>query len=211
VVLSHWHLDHIAGNAVFADCPIISCSQTVKHLERHKQAIEAGTQDGPPAISPLALPTETFDGRMTIMVGRVPVELIAFNIHSDDATVLWLAEERLLLAGDTLEDTVTYVAEPENLNAHLVDLERMAGLAPLRILPCHGDAGRIASGGYGPEFIPATAQYIQALLKMKSEPAMRSTPLRDLIAGPLASGALTYYAGYEAVHQGNVALVCKVT
>ena len=38
---------------------------------------------------------------------------------------MWMPEQRLLLAGDTMEDTVTYVAEPDGLDAHLVDLERL--------------------------------------------------------------------------------------
>ena len=33
--------------------------------------------------------------------------------------------------------------------------------------------------------------------------------LRDLIAAPLASGAVSYFAGYEAVHARNVALVLE--
>ena len=52
VVLSHWHLDHVAGTAAFADCEIIANRRTAAHLERRKAAIEAGTHDGPPAIKP---------------------------------------------------------------------------------------------------------------------------------------------------------------
>src|SRR6186713_2664011 len=50
VVLSHWHLDHVAGTAAFADCEIIANRRTAAHLQRHKAAIEAGTHDGPPGI-----------------------------------------------------------------------------------------------------------------------------------------------------------------
>ncbi|MDP0983652.1 MBL fold metallo-hydrolase, partial [Klebsiella variicola] len=57
VVLSHWHLDHVAGTGVFADCAIIANRRTAAHLERQKADIEAGTLEGPPAISPLVLPT----------------------------------------------------------------------------------------------------------------------------------------------------------
>lgn len=43
VVLSHWHLDHVAGNAAFADCEIIALDDTLRLLTEHKAAIEAGT------------------------------------------------------------------------------------------------------------------------------------------------------------------------
>jgi len=41
-VLSHWHLDHVAGNAVFDDGDIIATSLTRDALLRHKADIEAG-------------------------------------------------------------------------------------------------------------------------------------------------------------------------
>lgn len=209
VVLSHWHLDHIAGNAFFADCEIIANVRTVAHLARHKAALEAGTLEGPPAIAPLVMPTRTFEDRLTLNVGGLPVDLMTFDIHSDDATVLWLAQDRLLLAGDTLEDTITYVAEPDGFARHLVDLNRMRALSPLSILPNHGAAERIASGGYGADFINATEQYIGALQVIQRDPSRRDVALRDLIAAPLASGAVSYFAGYEAVHARNVALVLE--
>lgn len=207
VVLSHWHLDHIAGNAVFADCEIIACNKTAAHLLKNRAAIENGTYDGPPAIAPLVLPTRTFEDRLTLTIGNLAVELQCFDIHSDDGVVLWLPSEKLLLAGDTLEDTITYVAEPKNLARHLPELDRLVRLAPRLILPNHGCPERIASGGYGPELIPATSRYVRALLAMKSNDLLRETPLRQIIAADLHEGTLTYLAGYEPVHAGNVASV----
>jgi glyoxylase-like metal-dependent hydrolase (beta-lactamase superfamily II) len=32
VVLSHWHLDHVAGTAAFADAPVIANEKTRAHL-----------------------------------------------------------------------------------------------------------------------------------------------------------------------------------
>ena len=41
----------------------------------------------------------------------------------------------ILLAGDTVEDTVTYVSEPDRLEAHIGELERMRGLDARTHLP----------------------------------------------------------------------------
>jgi glyoxylase-like metal-dependent hydrolase (beta-lactamase superfamily II) len=207
VVLSHWHLDHIAGNAVFADCEIIASARTAGHLARHRAAIETGTYDGPPAIAPLVMPTRTFEGRLAMRIGNVAIELLHFDIHSDDGVVLWLPGVRLLLAGDTLEDTVTYVAEPDNLARHLPELERLALLGADKILPNHGCPERIASGGYGPELTPATCRYVRTLLAMRADAGLRARPLRDLIAADLAAGTLVYLPEYEPVHAANVAAV----
>ena len=204
VVLSHCHLDHVAGTEVFADCEVIANRRTFDHLTRDKAAIEAGTLSGLPLIAPLILPTRVFEGEMRLTVGDLDVVLIEANIHSDDATVVWLPESGILLAGDTVEDTVTYVGEPESFDVHLADIERLSGL-PLRwVLPCHGAPEVIASGGYAPSLMQATAGYIRWLMRLRAEPGLAETPLAEVIADPLAAGALTWFAPYEAIHRQNV-------
>lgn len=210
VVLSHWHLDHVAGTAEFADCEVIANVRTAAHLGARSAAIEAGTDHGPPAINPLILPSRTFDGTLTLDIGGRRVELITANIHSDDATVLWLPDAGLLLAGDTVEDPVTYVGEPEAFATHLTDLARLAAMAPRAILPNHGAPDRIAAGGYGSDLIAATADYIRWLMRLKTDPAPADLPLAHVIAAPLSKGALAWFAPYEAVHRQNVARICAL-
>ena len=204
VVLSHWHLDHVAGTQAFADCTVIANHRTAAHLAHHRAAIEAGSHHGLPAIRPLIEPTHLFSGRAHLHVGSLHIDLIEAHIHSDDATVVWLAPQGLLLAGDTLEDCVTYVGEPEQFAAHLTDLDRLAALKPTRILPNHGDPGRIAAGGYGPDLIAATTDYIGKLMAARSNPALCAAPLADWLAPQLSAGTLTWFQPYEAVHARNL-------
>jgi cyclase len=207
VVLSHWHLDHVAGTEVFAECPVIANARTRAHLVKRQTAIEAGTEDGEPKIAPLILPNVIFAERMSVRVGSIDVELMQLNIHSDDATVLWLPASRLLLAGDTVEDTVTYVVEPQNFDDHIRDLDRLWALDPTHILPSHGAPETIACGGYSKTLIRAQQQYIRFLKRSMHEPELRALPLKDVIAGPLGSGWVTYHEGYEAVHASNLKMV----
>lgn len=209
VILSHWHLDHVAGTGAFADCSIIANHHTSRHLRQHQSAIETGTHHGPPAINPLVLPDRIFDGHMTLQLGDLEVQLIEANIHSDDATVLWLPSRGILLAGDTLEDTITYVGEPEAFDTHLKDLDRLYALDPAFILPNHGNPEIIAAGGYDKGFIRANQQYIRTLKRCVTEPEMRAKPLRELIAGPLERGWINYFEPYEVVHRDNLALIRK--
>ncbi len=207
VVLSHWHLDHVAGTAAFPGAEVIASERTAEHLEQKREAIESGELEGPPPIDPLVLPTRTYSGRDRLMVGDTEVELIEVNIHSDDATVLWLPAARLLLCGDTMEDTITYVGEPEHFETHLDDLDRLWDLDPDRILPNHGDPEVIASGGYPKELIRATQQYIRVLGHSRNDRALREQSLRELIAGPLRAGWVNYFVGYEDVHRENLETV----
>jgi glyoxylase-like metal-dependent hydrolase (beta-lactamase superfamily II) len=217
VVLSHWHLDHVAGTAAFADCEVVANVRTAAHLTTHREAIESGDLEGPPAISPLVLPTRTFDGRETMRLGAadeaLAVELLTYDIHSDDQTLVWLPDRGLLICGDAMEDTVTYVDEAERLEAHLRDLDRLRELAPRKILPCHGDPERIAAGGYPPELIDATEAYLRLLLGTTDpDPAAdpddaAERPLRELIAELPGADALRYFEPYERVHRQNLAAV----
>lgn len=204
VVLSHWHLDHIAGNQIFADCPIIANIRTAAHLTGRCRAIETGTSSGLPALLPLVHPTDLFEGQAHLHIGGLHIDLIQANIHSDDATVVWMTGLRLLLAGDTMEDTVTYVSDPNQFETHLADLGRLACLGPRFILPNHGDPDRISVGGYDTEMLAATQDYIQFLQRCKTDPAVRGIPLKQVIQPWLDKGTLNWFSPYEAVHQKNV-------
>ena len=203
VVLSHWHRDHVAGTAAFADCQIIATTKTAGHLTFQRAEIESGLRR-PPPINPLVMPTRLYDGAMTMLIGTVEVQLIAANIHSDDATLLWLPQTRVLLAGDTVEDCCTYVAEAQDLRLHLTELDRIGRLQPNWVLPNHGSAGRIAAGGYGPGVIAATQSYIGWLLQVQADPGIADTQLQSVIAAELAAGTLDWFAPYALVHRANI-------
>jgi cyclase len=204
IVLSHWHPDHVAGTEAFTDCTIIANRRTADHLAKHRMAIEAGTQHGLPAIAPLVMPNQIFETQMTLQLGKMQLKLIEANIHSDDATVIWIEEFGILLAGDTMEDTVTYVGEPENFDIHLKDLDRLWALNPTHILPNHGDPDIIALGGYEKTFIRATQQYIRMLKRCVHDPVLRAKDLSEIINGPLEAGWVNLFEPYEAIHRQNV-------
>jgi cyclase len=201
VVLSHWHTDHVAGNAGFIDCPILSNTLTRNTLIEKRKLLVAKD----PPINPVVMPTETFESEMVLEVGDITVTLMQFDIHSADGTILLLPHLGVMLAGDTLEDTVTYISEPENTARHIAELDRLAKLDFSRILPNHGDETVIASGGYPPSLVTATRDYLARLLARLDDPDLDQQSLESFIAPELAAGTLTYFAPYEAVHNQNIA------
>lgn len=205
VVLSHWHDDHVAGNEVFADCEIIATARTARYLEDNREKMAAAD----PPISPLVMPDHLFDDRLDLLVGTRRIELHRFQIHTADGNVLYLPDDRLLLAGDTLEDTITYVNEPREIPTHIAELDRLATLDVDRILPNHGAPDRIAAGGYDRRLIHATQRYLEHLLAGAPAPAVpapavpASGQLRDIVGDDIQAGIISYFAPYEAVHQAN--------
>jgi cyclase len=195
VVLSHRHIDHVAGTEAFADSEVLAGPLTAKLLGEQREAIEAAT----PPVKPLVLPTGEVPA--TLQVGAITVQALAFDIHAADHTLLWLPERRVLLAADAVEDPITFVAEPDRIAAHLRELERLEALDPKMILPAHGDPDVIGAGGYGVGIIEATRVYLKALL------AGDRRPLADILEGPLRNGWIHSHAAYEAVHAENLKAV----
>ena len=201
VVLSHWHDDHIAGNEVFADCEIIALRQTAEALSKHRTEIETGT----PPISPLIMPNRLFEGQLDLVVGATNIELHHFNIHSADGNVLWLPESEVLLAGDTLEDTVTYIAEPAHIATHIRELERLQTWPIQHILPNHGDERKIATGGYDPSLIAANKSYLERVTAASGR--LLSVSLKEFVGAEIGSGSIIYFEPYEEIHRRNLGLL----
>lgn len=201
VVLSHWHTDHIAGNAVFADCEIIANRLTAQAMIDNAAVLAAKT----PPIDPVVMPNSLFNERLELEVGKRTVELLQFDIHSADGTVLFLPDIGVLLAGDTLEDTVTYISEPEHTLRHIEELDRLAELPIRHILPNHGSEERIGGGGYAPDLIQANRDYLMRLTETIGDPDLDKTSLADFIAPELAHGSVIYFEPYERVHRDNIA------
>lgn len=207
VVLSHFHNDHVAGTAAFADCEILAGLKTSQKLAEVTDEFAA---DDPP-IAPLIMPSAVFAGSKTLRVGSITVELRPLDIHSFDGLVIYLPQRRILLAGDTLEDTITYVDEPSRLSIHLGELDRLSTWDVDTILPCHGDPDVIANGGYGVSMIRATHAYITKLLRCRELPELADGTLAEFIADSIANGSVLYFEAYEEVHRENLRAVLGAT
>jgi glyoxylase-like metal-dependent hydrolase (beta-lactamase superfamily II) len=171
-------------------------------LQTNREFLETGT----PPIKPVILPNRIFQDRLKLRVGEIELELRHADIHSFDGVVVMLPDG-VMLAGDTLEDSVTYVVEPARLETHLVALREMEGWEIRRILPNHGAEDIIAAGGYGPRLVEATRLYVEQLLRLRDEPALAKQDLKIFAAAALATAEVSYFAPYEPVHRQNVQAV----
>lgn len=206
---SHWHLDHIGGNAVYADSLRLASEGTRAKLALKRAAIESGTEEGPPAIKPLALPDLGIAGDTTLMIGTVRVLLRPIAIHSADGLVIELPDDKLLLAGDTLEDTATFVAEPETIPQQYKALGAMRGWGFTKILPNHGHPAVIAAGGYGLGLIDTTRSYIRALVEHAQDADFLQQPLVSFVGDAVKRGDVSLWWAYRDAHANNLAMVAK--
>ena len=205
VVLSHWHLDHVGGAAAFQGYPLVSSAETRIFLENNRAAIESGELWGPPPLKPLAIPDANCLARVPLSLGDLEIELIPWNIHTPGSLALYSGKDKILLAGDMLEDNIPCLNHPEAAHTYLADLKAMAAMDIEAIYPAHGCPDKIGRGGYGKDFIAATAEYIRYVLKLCQEGSgATETSLKDWIAPWEAVDTLRYHPVYEGVHQANL-------
>jgi cyclase len=209
VVNSHWHLDHVGGNSVYADVNRISTQKTQQRLETDRAAIESGTEWGPPAITPLLVPDIGITGVTTFLVGQIRVELRPVNIHSEDGLVLYLPKDRILLAGDTLEDTVTFISEPEQIPVQYKNLQELKRWNIERIFPNHGNPDVIANGGYQISLIDATMDYLRRMVLHAHDRDYLKGSLEEYVQDSVRKGWVSIWWAYRDAHQVNLERVAK--
>jgi cyclase len=209
LVNSHWHLDHVGGNAIYADVDRISTNKTLQRLTTEKSAIEAGTEWGPPAITPLVFPNIAISADTTVFVQDIPVQLRPVNIHSEDGLVLYLPNDRILLAGDTLEDTLTFIVEPLQISVQYENLQKMKQWNIDRIFPNHGNPAVIANGGYRTTLIDATMDYLRRMVSRAHDPDYLKGSLDDYLHDSVSKGWVSVWWAYRDAHEANLAVVAK--
>ena len=206
VATSHWHLGHVGGNELYKASNIVACRKTRETLLRHKDAIEAGTLWGKPAINPLRLPDIVFDQTLSIFLDDLEVALYNFNIHSEDSVCLYLPRYKILLAGDMLEDTIPFIAAPQDIPVHLNNYEQLRALDIDRILPSHGRSATIRNGGYAKEFIDSITYYLSELYaRLEKDPDSPVPELDTFMSAYLDKGLIGLWPPYKEAHLNNVA------
>ncbi len=203
VVLSHWHLDHIAGLSAFRDCQIYALDSTAALISQNRKAIESGSLWGAPGI-PTVMPTHTFSEILDIETGGIAIQLRHYQIHSRDGLAMMIREDRSLFAGDMLEDPISYIVEPENMPTHISELDRLRQLDIEQIFPAHGSFARIAEGGYGKSLIDAVAEYNHNMMVRAGESDYLTQSLESMIPKALQTGAVTIWENYRSVHRDNL-------
>jgi len=207
-VNSHWHLDHIIGNQVFADRPLYASRRTIEILLEKRPEIEkeltrekleadieeferrqsaASSDAGRAAYDAVlrinrTLLQETIDLKLTLpsvpfdrelrLPGDRDASLLTFGSgHTESDTVLFLAEDRILFAGDLV------VAENHpNLTSGdpqhwLTVLDRIDDLRPEQIVTGHGPMGSL-------ETVAVMRDYLTTILELAGRPGEAKIPSR---------------------------------
>ena len=158
-VYSHGHIDHVFGVPVWAaeaaeqgwPAPTVVAHEAVPvRFDRYR--LTAGYNERINqrqfGVAGLRWPTEyrypdrTYAAQLTLDVGGVPLELRHERGETDDHTVTWLPEHRVLCCGDLFIWAAPNAGNPQKVQRYPLEwaqaLRRMAELDAEYLLPGHG-------------------------------------------------------------------------
>jgi glyoxylase-like metal-dependent hydrolase (beta-lactamase superfamily II) len=158
VVLSHYHAVRVLGASGYRPEHVIASRDTYDLIvERGEADMKSEIERFPrlfravESVPGLTWPTIVFEKRLTLMLGRLRVELMQLGRgHTKGDTVVWLPDERILFSGDLVE----FDATPYTGDAYLGDwpatLDAIAALRPQKLVPGRGaalmNAAEVAAG-----------------------------------------------------------------
>ena len=186
LVNTHHHGDHTFGNGVFGAVTIVA------HREARTEMAASGL--GLTTLWPqvdwgevrLALPTLTFEGRLTVYVDDRPAELIHVGpAHTTNDVVVWLPGDRVLFAGDVVMSGVTPFKLMGSVSGALRAVDELRQLGARTIVCGHGPVA-------GPEVFDETVAYLRWIQALAADGAARGlSPLQAAReAGPGEFGHL---------------------
>jgi glyoxylase-like metal-dependent hydrolase (beta-lactamase superfamily II) len=143
VVNTHWHSDHVGGNAALqATGTAIAASAPDAEAIRRRDpgCCVAEYLDQP--VAPYTVDQALDDGQ-TLTLGETAWRVVRTPGHTPGHLCLWQPDERLLVVGDALSDydvgwVATALDGPDAAATALASLERLDALRPRVVLPAHG-------------------------------------------------------------------------
>ena len=165
VVLSHYHAVRVLGaSAYMAE----GGEQIIASRDTYDLVVERGEFDKASEIGRfprlfqnvesvpegLTWPTMTFEGKMSIWLGKLEVQLIQLGRgHTKGDTVAWIPSEKILFSGDLVEFDATPYAGDAYFKDWPQTLDNIAALQPEKLVPGRGaalqDEAQVAAGLQG--------------------------------------------------------------
>ncbi len=152
VVMSHYHAVRVLGaSAYMAE----GGEQIIASRDTYDLVVERGQFDKDSEIGRfprlfqnvesipegLTWPTMTFEGKMSIWLGKLEVQLIQLGRgHTKGDTVAWIPSEKILFSGDLVEFDATPYAGDAYFKDWPQTLENVAALQPAKLVPGRGAA-----------------------------------------------------------------------
>ncbi|MGC0314236.1 alkyl sulfatase dimerization domain-containing protein [Kitasatospora acidiphila] len=195
-VFSHGHIDHVFGMGLFdaEDAPrptVVAQERIGERFDRYllTNGYNAVINQRQFQAPNLTWPTEyrrpevTYRDALTVTRGGLTFELFHVRGETDDATVAWIPEHRILCPGDMFIWVTPNCGNPQKVQRYprewALALRRMAALNAEIMLPSHGapifGADRIRQA------LTETAEWLESLVEQTLDGLNSGARLDDLV------------------------------
>ena len=148
VVLSHYHAVRVLGASAYRAREVIASEATlglIRERGRQDMASEIGRFPrlfrGAGTIPGLTWPTMVFKERLTLMLGRLEVQILHLGPgHTAGDAVVWVPSQRVLFSGDLVEYQAGVYTGDAHLEAWPATLAKVQALKPRALVPGRGPA-----------------------------------------------------------------------
>lgn len=148
VLLTHYHAVRVMGASAYGAHTIIASRKTRDLIrERGAQDFKSEVDRFPrlfravETVPGLTWPTVTFEDEMSVWFGEREIRIWQPGAgHTAGDTVAWLPKEKVLFSGDLVEEGATPYCGDAHLGEWPRTLEKIAALAPRKLVPGRGEA-----------------------------------------------------------------------
>jgi glyoxylase-like metal-dependent hydrolase (beta-lactamase superfamily II) len=139
LVFTHGHGDHVLGSGIFAEAEVIASVLTPGEIRRILPKVAERMRTPLAQLeAQIAWPTITFSGELHIDLGDKHVHLFPTPGHSDDSISIYVAEQRVLFAGDAMVTGIVPAIGDGDSRTLETSLHRLMGLDVDIMVPGHG-------------------------------------------------------------------------
>jgi len=144
VVNTHYHLDHVNGNDVFAAAgAVIVAHRGVRawmRTENIKMLDPPVTPEKKARVASLTLPTVTYDSGVDLYLGTRRIDVRYYPGHTGGDSVVWIPDAHVVFAGDMLWKEHVPNLIDASTGAWIESLRAMqSAYEPATWVPGHGD------------------------------------------------------------------------
>lgn len=191
LVNTHYHLDHLGGNAVFRRGGATIIAQRGVRPRVGENIKFFGPNPAPALremVDALVAPELLFDEKLSIFLGKLEVRLLSLPGHTGSDTVVMVPQARTVFAGDLVWNATIPNLVDANVSSWIQTLQRLKdpdGLEIDTVVPGHGRSS-------SPRDIDAFKAYLQTLVHEVGQGKSRGLSGDALADAVLAKMAPTY-------------------
>jgi glyoxylase-like metal-dependent hydrolase (beta-lactamase superfamily II) len=188
VVLSHYHAVRVLGASAYKAEGIVASQETYRLInERGQQDWDSEYGRFPrlfedaESIPGLTWPTLTFEGEMSIYLGRREVRLMQLGAgHTSGDIVAWVPDAEVMFSGDLIEYHSACYCGDAHLREWPATLNEIRAFNPKAIAPGRGDALKGIS--IGREAIAMTRDFVTTLYGAAETSVAKGRDLKQTMA-----------------------------